>query len=526
MKQIAILLFCYTLLTNSISAQVLPIDVSFGNDGISKLDILSGYKVMKTIKTGPSDQIIAAGSSQGFQSGSTHFTVVQYLENGEIDPGFGQNGAVYTTIGDASTIHDFEILTDGRILAAGSCYVGDQQQIALARYLPNGVLDVAFGNGGEKIIPTDATAEIKSVAIQADGKVLLAGYLGDLLNTDFLLIRLSPDGTVDPNFGDDGFVVAQMPSTYPRGEAVKVLVRPNGKIMLAGNYSTVGSLQGIEIFMAQFLANGDFDTTFGQNGIWSDGVPEAQLLADAVLASDGRVIASASRRTLNNSAYNLLTLAVLPNGSTDNSYGDNGYRVIYPSGRSGFAGAGILLLPNDNLLIGATGLSDSPNEPNQDVLLIQLSPDGQLSPAFNQTGYGFYPLLGYFSAVKDIAIQQNGRILNLVEFLGTSNNTAVFGFKEAESVAAVAPTSKAPAAQVSPNPWVSGGELQYVLPEATEVTITLYDSFGRSIRLLQRAHWQEKGAYSLRLAIDDLPAGHYRVGVSTNFGQEVVGVVR
>ncbi len=520
------LLLRFTLLllffAHTMGAQTLPIDPDFGEAGISTLQALTGYKVMSRIKVLGDDKIIAAGSSQGFSNGSTHFTVLKYLADGSLDTGFGNGGAVYTPIEDASTAQDIAIQTDGKIVVAGSALTASGQVIALARYLPDGSLDNTFGVSGRLTIPVGETSSAKSLALQSDGRILVAGYSGLSPNLDFTLIRLSVDGTLDPTFGNTGIVISPMPSNRPTGEAVKVLVRPNGNIVIVGNYRSETMAVISTVFIAQYLSDGQFDTSFGNNGIWASPQGQNNWVDEAVLSPDGRLIAVGSRFDSNTSDFNLLSFAVNSDGTTDIAYGNNGFSVLLPNGRKGFTATGLAVLNTGAIKIGGGG--SIPNNLNQDAVIIQLNPAGQYDLSFNQTGYGFFPLLGYFSATLDMDIQSNGRILQLVQYLEAQNNTAIFGYADMANVGTDETAQALLPASVFPNPVSDRSTLDYRLTKAVQVAIDLYDPRGRYIRQIQSPQLQAAGAYSIPFYVKDLPCGTYYVVLETSSGRQSIPV--
>ena len=506
----------------TIGAQTLPIDPDFGEAGISTLQALTGYKVMSRIKVLDDDKIIAVGSSQGFSNGSTHFTVLKYLADGSLDTGFGNGGAVYTPIEDASTAQDIAIQSDGKIVVAGSAFTASGQVMALARYLPDGALDNTFGVNGRLTVPVGATSAAKSITLQADGRILVAGYSGLSPNLDFALIRLSVDGALDPTFGNTGIVISPMPGNLPSGEAVKVLVRPNGNLMLVGNYRSETIAVISRVFIAQYLSNGQFDPSFGNNGIWASPQGQNNWVDEAVLSPDGRLIAVGSRFDSNTSDFNLLSFAVNSDGTTDLAYGNNGFSVLLPNGRKGFTATGLAVLNTGAIRIGGGG--SIPNNLNQDAVIIQLNPAGQYDLSFNQTGYGFYPLLGYFSTTLDMDIQANGRILQLVQYLEAQNNTAIFGYADKANVATDETAQPLLSASVFPNPVSDRSTLDYRLTETEQVAINLYDPSGRHIQQIQALRSQAAGAYSIPFSGKDLPPGTYYVVLETSSGRQSIPV--
>jgi uncharacterized delta-60 repeat protein len=137
----------------------------------------------------------------------------------ELDPSFGGDGKVTTNFSpglDEGT--DVAIQADGKIVVAG----GAAGRFAVARYEMSGSLDDSFsGNGKVKTNFVGGTDRALGVAIQPNGKIVVAGIHGIGANPTFALVRYTPDGNLDPSFGGDGKVKTNFtcrstaPTTWP-----------------------------------------------------------------------------------------------------------------------------------------------------------------------------------------------------------------------------------------------------------------------------------------------------------------------
>jgi uncharacterized delta-60 repeat protein len=96
-------------------------------------------------------------------------------------------------------------------------------------------LDTTFNGTGYSIhpaVPSPGESIGKSMALQPDGKIVIAGYT--VVNQSLgqvAVMRLNSDGTLDTSFGTDGIVLTKIVSLV---EIVKVLIQPDGKILLGG----------------------------------------------------------------------------------------------------------------------------------------------------------------------------------------------------------------------------------------------------------------------------------------------------
>jgi uncharacterized delta-60 repeat protein len=135
----------------------------------------------------------------------------QYQEG--LDPYFGTKGIVTHSeaIIKPSGFTDALLQPDGKIVA------GANENIA--RFNPDGTLDKSFGTDGvfkEPIYYFDGSSFIKLTSffrisarllLQPDGKIIGMGeaYIPAPFRM-VLMIRLLPDGTLDPTFGRNGIV--------------------------------------------------------------------------------------------------------------------------------------------------------------------------------------------------------------------------------------------------------------------------------------------------------------------------------
>ncbi len=162
--------------------------------------------------------------------------------NGGLDKSFGTAGEVLTSLGAnaPASIKSVAIQKDGKIVVAGSTtdQTTFQDDFALARYNTNGKLDFSFGTGGEVITSfgPGTSADGASVAIQDDGRIVVAGTVEDFNNgttEGFGLARYNTNGSLDQGFGTGGKVVTNFgPNTF--ASAVDVVIGDDGELFVAG----------------------------------------------------------------------------------------------------------------------------------------------------------------------------------------------------------------------------------------------------------------------------------------------------
>jgi uncharacterized delta-60 repeat protein len=149
-------------------------------------------------------KLVVAGYAADASNIDTDFALVRYNADGSLDPSFGTGGVVTTDLGTRSDdVRAIVIQPDGRIVVAGTA----GEDIAVARYMPDGKLDTGFGTGGLTITDLGSDDVANGVALTSGGEIVIAGYtLGAKVNRDFLLARYRADGSLDTAFGDHGVV--------------------------------------------------------------------------------------------------------------------------------------------------------------------------------------------------------------------------------------------------------------------------------------------------------------------------------
>lgn len=180
------------------------------------------------------------------------------------------------------------VQTDGKILAAGYTVINKVDQLIIARYSTAGTLDATFGATGTVITSVGTGAHIQSIALQADGKIVAAGFAIISGITRLMIARYTTNGSLDTTFGSDlnGIVTTQIGEG---GMATGVAVQSNGKIVVAG----VGIMDGTpEFALVKYNTDGSVDTGFGTSGIVITGIGvRAKAFSLAIQPADSKIVA-------------------------------------------------------------------------------------------------------------------------------------------------------------------------------------------------------------------------------------------
>lgn len=230
-------------------------DTTFGNGGQVMTDFVGKEDDAFSVLIQPDGKIVAVGSANDPVT-NYDFAAVRYLSNGTIDTTFGAGGKVRTDFGDQNfdRAHSAALQPDGKIVAAGFAISqnGGVQNFAVARYTSAGVLDTTFsGDGKTEIDFGDCCQSANRVLLQSDGKIITVGYPNtEDSDSDFLLARLNPKGSLDNKFGVGGKVRTSFGDL--NGGANGAALQPDGKIVSVGFQATFSNVRA-EIALARYL---------------------------------------------------------------------------------------------------------------------------------------------------------------------------------------------------------------------------------------------------------------------------------
>lgn len=129
------------------------------------------------------------------------------FSNGSLDATFDVDGIVTTDIGGGSNIaQSVAVQTDGKLVVAGFSRNSLNNDFAVARYNPNGSLDTTFDGDGMVTLSIGSGSElVRSIAVQTDGRIVVAGQIFNGTNNDIVVVRYNSDGTLDATFdGNSG----------------------------------------------------------------------------------------------------------------------------------------------------------------------------------------------------------------------------------------------------------------------------------------------------------------------------------
>jgi uncharacterized delta-60 repeat protein len=242
----------------------------------------------------------------GYVSDGTHSTplLAQFANpSGSLDVRTIPSG-YYNPLLSEATFDAIALTTDGTIELTGSW----QQAVGLSHDVALG----AFGTEGTTFHRTIGGDDIgEAIAAAPDNKVLIAGTTDANGSFDFLVFRTTTEGTLDPSFGTNGVEIIDLGGS---DTAAAIALQPDGKILLAGTTRRPGSRSRIGV--VRLLPSGRPDTTFGKAGI---AIPDlaGDAQASAVgLEPDGRIVVGGTISPTGSTHEDLLALRLLGGSSS------------------------------------------------------------------------------------------------------------------------------------------------------------------------------------------------------------------
>ncbi|HLY37726.1 MAG TPA: CARDB domain-containing protein [Candidatus Binatia bacterium] len=417
------------------TARAVPggLDTTFGTRGTVTTDFGGDDAALALVRQADG-KLVAAGRSDA--AGSADFALSRYEADGQLDLAFGTGGRVLTDFGGnrcvggprqarpcgahadclgGTCISSDDIgwaaalQPDGKVVVAGerrACVGGDNDRercaidadctnggvclsdFAVARYDADGNLDLTFGSAGRVVTDFGGRDEAFALALQPDGKIVVAGVSNQGGTMDFALARYGSDGDLDATFGSGGQVITDFGG---EDEVFALVVQPDGNIVAAGVSTAAGSL---DFALARYDATGMLDAAFGTAGevvtdfgpvfVGSDptncalpvaGFHGADIAFALALQSDGKLVAGGV------STGDFALARYDTDGSLDTSFGTCG-RVVTDFAGDDAAASALVIQPDGKLV--AAGRSSLATQTT--FALVRYAPDGTLDPIFGAAG--------------------------------------------------------------------------------------------------------------------------------------------
>jgi uncharacterized delta-60 repeat protein len=229
------------------------LDKSFGTNGLLKTDFGAGIDEAYDLTIQPNGKILLVGV--GFNV-FTAGALARYENNGSLDAEFDTDGKLMLLGSTSLGGRNVTLQSDGKILVSAN----NGADFMLLRYNEDGSLDNSFSADGRVLTSLSSGEDsVFGLAIETNGNILVAGYSQGPSNKDFAIARFNSVGTLLNSS------ITEIGSNQDYGRSLAI--QSDGKILVAG-YSVTGvGFQGGEIFtLARYNTNLTLDTSFDNDG--------------------------------------------------------------------------------------------------------------------------------------------------------------------------------------------------------------------------------------------------------------------
>ncbi|GEP52206.1 hypothetical protein FNO01nite_28780 [Flavobacterium noncentrifugens] len=458
-------------------AQPGTIDTTYGING-KVSNNLGGNAGANDSVLQPDGKLVTVGQTYSIAPGSS-FLIARYLTDGNLDASFGTNGSVSVLGGDHCMAESVALQADGKIVVVGTALPAQNSNLSsnmmIVRYNTDGTLDNTFDGDGIKIIELDYSQSLNAVLIQEDGKIIAGGLFTILSNPNMDtpgLIRFNSDGSLDTTFGVDGYVYT---AGIYRGEITDMQFTDNGAIIAVGRTFIIS-----KYLIIKYDSNGQLINSFGSDGTGFVEVALNQIadLFNCAIGTDGSIYASGG--TFNGTKYNAFMVKYHSDGTIDPTFANNGTLIKDFGNVNGvpitsFA-YGIAFDKNNQLILALT--YGKPTD--YDFGLQSYSKEGILNTSFGTNGLFSTTFGSGHEYVRTMVIQEDNKIILAgdkgEQVLVRVNNDPLLSTNEA-----VANDNKM---YVSPNPITENSALFFELQKQSVITVDLFDAKGLMIRKL------------------------------------------
>lgn len=267
------------------------LDTTFDRDG-RRIFISTGDDRIYAVAVQSSDgKIVAAGNTTLF--GTNDILVLRFLADGRLDSSFAGDGSLVLNLPADDFVRAIALQPDNKIIVVGYTDVFGDHDLAITRVNENGSLDTTFDSDGRQIIRRFGDDRAQAVALEptdnGQGKIVVAGYTNAGGSNDFAVVRLNANGGLDSSFDADGQVVISSFGGDDRAQAIAL--QADGKIVLAGYTDASGTN---DFAIARLHTDGDVDEAFGTDGrvVTSSFGGDDRALGVAISSVDGKIVAA------------------------------------------------------------------------------------------------------------------------------------------------------------------------------------------------------------------------------------------
>jgi len=334
-----------------------------GGDGIAMIDFGATLENGYDLAAQSDGKLLIAGRTEG------NIAIGRLDADGTLDTSFGGgDGKVTFDSGSVDTALSVNTLSNGKFVVAGSA----GNDALLLQYHDDGTLDTSFGSSG--ILSVDLggdSDQFHMSAMQADGKLVVAGVSTNAGVNTWHVQRFNSDGVPDTGFAGDGTVQSTF-TGYAEAKAKSIFVDSDGSIIVGGY---VESGNDTAFAVAKYDTGGILDGTFGggDGQVTLSIGSGAQRLNSITLQSDGKILLAGDSSGQTRASV----LRLDANGSLDTGFGTAGEFTFAPPGSINNSFSALATHGDAIFLAGSSYISDV------DAVVIKLNADGLLDKRFS-----------------------------------------------------------------------------------------------------------------------------------------------
>jgi uncharacterized delta-60 repeat protein len=327
---------------------------------------------------------------------------VSHAQAGNLDLTFSGDGKVTTPVGtNNEEARSVAIQSDGKIVVAGYTYNGTRYSIAVVRYTTAGALDNTFGTGG-KVTTTIGLYDdqARAVAIQGDGKIVVAGFSLNGSYYDFAIVRYTTAGVLDNTFGTGGIVTTSIGSYSDKGSAM--VIQPDGKIVVAGSKDGTDN----DFAVVRYTTTGALDNTFGTGGKVFTNITLEDKANAVAIQSDGKIVVGGSSFSSFGNPNTFALARYTTAGVLDNTFDTDGKLTTAINSYNDYIFS--LAIQADGKIVAAGG-SDWGTD--VDFALARYNTNGSLDNTFSGDGKLIADYIGHNDTAYAVAVKSDGKII-------------------------------------------------------------------------------------------------------------------
>lgn len=392
------------------------LDRSFGAEGVTLTDVAGGNHEDEpfTLLMTPGGGFAAPGKAFNSQTGDFDFALLLYQPNGMLDPSFAGDGVALVDFGHYDEGQGVVQQPDGKFVVGGFTEKPDgDADFALVRLHSDGALDESFGTGGR--VTTDffqGPDKMLALGIQPDGKVVAGGHAArsdDPAGLDFALARYNPDGSLDVSFGEGGKVTTDF---FGGPDFIfRMMIQDDGQIVGVGSSVEQKSENG-DFAIARYNAEGTLDPTFDAGAtpglVTTDFYGQTDYAFSVHALADGKILVAGLAGNPATSSSDAALARYNPDGSLDRSFASDdepGWVTVDYFGDYDQILA--LAIQPDGKIMGA-GHAKHPAR-HFEFAFVRFTPDGQLDSSFGVNGRYTVDGFGGPDGLHGLVLQEDGK---------------------------------------------------------------------------------------------------------------------